>query len=106
MLYLFVFAEKQLTSVNLGTLLSILGNHAFIAEQLGHQLGLNAGLVETFRQQNMGNLIRFLTDVLKAWLQRLNPPATLQALTSAIRTLPGGQAHQTLAQELEMKYNG
>ena len=64
---------------------------------LGIQLGFDPGVLKGF--QTFGDTSRGLAELLTRWLQRTNPPSTLQSLIDVVK---GNQiAHQVLAGKLE-----
>ncbi len=75
---------RELTASDLPALMTVLGESAYCARQLGIQLDLGPRLVRTLWEQTNGDFLKFLCLVLETRLQRTTTPLTLQVLYDAI----------------------
>ncbi len=80
--------------------LSEAANYSF---HLGIQLGLKYRAVKTLEDEaGPHNLTRFLTSVLSKWLQRRDPPPTIEELVTIISHRPLND--EDLAQKLMQEF--
>ncbi len=79
---------RVLTESDLSTLVSLIGNAAHYAYNLGVQLDLGYDLILCLERQAMGDQFKFLDLVLSTRLKCTTPPATLQVLVDAISQPP------------------
>ena len=92
-----------LTNDDLPVLQEKLSNVAYRWYTIGIQLGFDPGVLRGIQAAVYGNVQSGLEELLTLWLQRKQPPSTLQSLIDVV----GGPviAHQVLAEQLKRKCN-
>ncbi len=79
----------MLTEDHLPRLMTVLSEAANYSFNLAIQLGLKYRAVKTLEDEaGPHNLSRFLTSILSKWLQRRDPPPTIEELVAAISGPP------------------
>ena len=98
--YLFHFDSTVtvLTNDDLATLLKKLDEVAYQWQMMGIQLGFKPGVLNGIESTVHGNVQSCLKELLTRWLQRKQPPPTLQSLIDVVGDLP--IANQVLAEQL------
>ena len=98
----FPYTENVLTECDLPQLQRLLIGIAYQAFTLGTQLGLTVGTVKAMQAESAQDMAKFLTLVLAKWLQRTDPPPTVQELCDILsdRVLD----NESLACELRLAY--
>ena len=87
-----------LTNDDLATLLKKLDEVAYQWQMMGIQLGFKPGVLNGIESTVHGNVQSCLQELLTQWLQRKQPPPTLQSLIDVVGDPP--IANQVLAEQL------
>ena len=96
----FYLTVTVLTDDDLPVLQTKLDEVAFQWHTIGIQLGFKPGVLSGIESVVRGNVQSGLKELLTRWLQRKQPPSTLQSLIDVVR----GEviAHQVLAERLQI----
>ena len=96
----FIYSGPQ-SSPTLKQLLKELHSKAADWEDMGIQLDINDGELKQLKSDNRGGSKACLREMLRIWLNRVDPPPSWSAIAEAIEDLGDEQ----LAQELRSKYS-